>query len=126
MLKTLALTRIATKDAHIPATTAVGTIDPEGRQRALAAGANIIMPNITPAKYRAFYEIYPDKICVAENAAKCRGCVKKMISKAGRITGKGSVIRSKRKTQGKSNRRLKRHETRLTFHCLHRRFRLHA
>ncbi len=89
VLKTLALTRIVTKDAHIPATTAVGTLDAEGRQRALAAGANVIMPNITPAKYRAFYEIYPDKICVDEDAAKCRGCVQKMISKAGRITGKG-------------------------------------
>ena len=89
VLKVIALTRIVTKNAHIPATTAVGTLDAQGRQKALACGANIIMPNITPMQYRKFYEIYPDKICLSENAATCRGCVERMIIAAGRTVGTG-------------------------------------
>ncbi len=99
VLKVIALTRIITKDTHIPATTAVGTMDSRGRQRALACGANIIMPNITPAEYRRFYEIYPDKICVDEDAFKCRGCVEKMIKSAGRQIGEGFGHSLKRKNQ---------------------------
>lgn len=89
VLKVVAITRIVTKNAHIPATTAVGTIDPEGRQRALRAGANIIMPNLTSTKYREFYEIYPDKICIDEDATKCRACVERMITAQGRTIGDG-------------------------------------
>lgn len=89
VLKVLALTRIVTKNAHIPATTAVGTIDQQGRQKALRCGANIIMPNITPMQYRKFYEIYPDKICINEEAAQCRGCVEAMIKASGRTLGQG-------------------------------------
>ena len=84
VLKTVALTRIVTRNTHIPATTAVGTLDAQGRQKALQCGANVIMPNITPAQYRALYEIYPDKICVSEDASACRTCVEKMILAAGR------------------------------------------
>lgn len=89
VLKVVALTRIITKNAHIPATTAVGTLDAQGRQKALACGANIIMPNITPTEYRKFYEIYPDKICVSETASECRGCVERMIISNGRTLGLG-------------------------------------
>jgi len=89
VLKVIALTRIVTQNTHIPATTAVGTLDARGRQKALACGANIIMPNITPMQYRKFYEIYPDKICLSEDAATCRGCVEKMILTAGRTLGTG-------------------------------------
>ncbi|HOD11699.1 MAG TPA: [FeFe] hydrogenase H-cluster radical SAM maturase HydE [Candidatus Omnitrophota bacterium] len=89
VLKVIALTRIITCDAHIPATTAVGTLDAQGRQKALACGANIIMPNITPMQYRKFYEIYPDKICLSEDASTCRKCVEKMILAAGRKIGIG-------------------------------------
>ncbi len=89
VLKVTALTRITTKNTHIPATTATGTLDPRGRQKALECGANVIMPNITPQKYRKYYEIYPNKICTAENALKCGSCVKKMIREAGRKPGEG-------------------------------------
>ncbi len=89
VLKVIALTRIVTKNTHIPATTAVGTLDARGRQKALDCGANVIMPNITPMQYRKLYEIYPDKICLSENAATCRGCVEKMILAAGRVLGTG-------------------------------------
>lgn len=89
VLKVLALTRIVTKDTHIPATTAVGTIDSQGRQKALACGANVIMPNITPVEYRNLYQIYPDKICINESASKCRSCVEAIVRSAGRKVGRG-------------------------------------
>ncbi|MBF0618772.1 MAG: [FeFe] hydrogenase H-cluster radical SAM maturase HydE [Candidatus Omnitrophica bacterium] len=60
-LRTLAVIRIVMKNVHIPATTAMGTIDPEGRQKALRAGANVLMPNVTPTVYREMYQLYPNK-----------------------------------------------------------------
>jgi biotin synthase len=84
VLKAVALTRIATKDTNIPATTAVGTIDVQGRQKALRCGANILMPNMTPVQYRKLYEIYPDKICISQDALKCKGCAGFIIRKLGR------------------------------------------
>jgi biotin synthase len=95
VLKVLALARIVTKNTHIPATTAVGTLDAQGRQKALRCGANVIMPNITPTQYRKLYEIYPDKICVNEDALKCRACVEAMAIGAGRTiaTGFGHTLK---------------------------------
>jgi len=89
VLKTVALTRLVTGNTNIPATTAVGTIDPLGRQKALVCGANVLMPNITPAEYRKYYEIYPDKICISEDVFKCRGCVEGMIKASGRTLSFG-------------------------------------
>jgi biotin synthase len=60
-LKVLALTRIVTQDPHLPATTASGVLEPEGRKRALLAGANVIMPNLTPWRYRGYDQVYPGK-----------------------------------------------------------------
>jgi len=66
-LKVVALTRIAVKDAHMPATTALGSISLEdARIAALQAGANVLMPNYTPLPYRRLYDIYPGKRCLAE------------------------------------------------------------
>lgn len=87
VLRVTALTRIITKNAHMPATTATGTIDPEGRQKALQCGANVLMPNMTPPKYREHYLIYPDKICIGEEPVKCRFCVEGMVSALGRTVG---------------------------------------
>jgi biotin synthase len=89
VLRVLALTRIVTKNTHIPATTAVGTIDSRGRQKALQSGANIIMPNCTPVKYRKLYQIYPDKISLSDDAVKCRRAMLRMIIVLGRSIGKG-------------------------------------
>ena len=86
-LKTIALARILTKNAHIPATTAIGTVHPRGRHMALSCGANVVMPNITPLKYREFYEIYPDKICVSERPSDCRKCIEDIIVSLGRVVG---------------------------------------
>lgn len=83
-LKFTALSRLLLPLAHIPATTALGTIDPAGREKALQAGANVVMPNVTDSKYRKQYQIYPDKICVNEKAGDCRQCIGGIISSLGR------------------------------------------
>nr|WP_230868662.1 [FeFe] hydrogenase H-cluster radical SAM maturase HydE [Iocasia fonsfrigidae] len=84
-LKVLAITRLLLPLSHLPATTALGSIDNYGRQKALQAGANVVMPNITASKYRSRYEIYPAKICIEEKAADCRQCIGGIINSLGRI-----------------------------------------
>ncbi|OPX29431.1 MAG: [FeFe] hydrogenase H-cluster radical SAM maturase HydE [Candidatus Omnitrophica bacterium 4484_171] len=88
-LKTIALTRMAAPDAYIPATTAAGSVDPAGRQKALQCGANVIMPNMTPQKYRKYYEIYPDKICLNDQPGDCRMSIKTIIESLGRNIARG-------------------------------------
>jgi biotin synthase len=83
-LKFTALSRLLLPLAHIPATTALGTIDAEGRQKALRAGANVVMPNVTDSSYREKYQIYPEKICVNEEAGDCRQCIGGIIASLGR------------------------------------------
>lgn len=79
VLNAIAVTRIVTKNTHLPATTATGSIgDGDGRLLALKAGANVLMPNYTPLKYKKLYEIYPGKRCVTEPAGACGGCMKQM------------------------------------------------
>jgi biotin synthase len=88
--KVLALTRLACPQANLPATTALATINKtNGRELGLGRGANIIMPNLTPVKYRSMYEIYPDKACVNETAEACAGCLSRRIASIGRIIGRG-------------------------------------
>lgn len=84
-LKFNALSRLLLQLTHIPATTALGTIDDFGRQKALQAGANVVMPNVTDSKYRRKYEIYPAKICIEEQAADCRQCIGGIINSLGRF-----------------------------------------
>jgi len=67
-LKTLALARLMTRTTNIPATTALGTLAPDGRLRALRAGANVVMPDFTPPSYRQLYEIYPGRNLTADPA----------------------------------------------------------
>ncbi|MEN6317892.1 MAG: [FeFe] hydrogenase H-cluster radical SAM maturase HydE [Syntrophaceae bacterium] len=88
VLRVTALTRIVTQNTHMPATTATGTIDPEGRQKALQCGANVLMPNLTPRQYRGHYLIYPDKICIDEEPHKCRFCVEAMVIRLGRTVSR--------------------------------------
>jgi len=84
-LKVTALTRIVSRNAHIPATTAIGSLaGRDERPQALQAGANVLMPNFTPAPYRRQYEIYPDKRCVSENAGACPTCMAGMVAGLGR------------------------------------------
>ncbi len=85
----ISILRIANPESHIPATTAFDAIDKNGRQLCLQRGANIFMPNITPAKYRPNYILYPNKPCVDENAGDCIRCVKYRVKSIGRTIGKG-------------------------------------
>lgn len=88
-LKAVACTRIAIPDAHLPATTALGSIHPRGRQLALNAGANVIMPNVTPASFRDNYQLYPNKICLREEPEHCAPCVTALIYGEGRFLSPG-------------------------------------
>lgn len=88
-LKMVALLRIMMKDINIAATTAMQAIDPQGREKALLAGANVIMPNLTPVKYRENYQLYEDKPCIDEEADECRNCLEIRIKMAGDVIGYG-------------------------------------
>lgn len=84
-INVVAVTRIVTKNAHLPATTALGSVE-EGDLRldALKAGANVLMPNFTPAKYKAQYEIYPNKRCIDEPTGACALCMAGLVKSIGR------------------------------------------
>ncbi len=86
-LKMVALLRILMKDINIAATTAMQAIDPEGREKALMVGANIIMPNLTPLKYREDYLLYEDKPCIDEEAVECKNCLEARIHRTGNSIG---------------------------------------
>jgi len=85
----IALTRLVLKDVNIAATTALQTLDPSGREKGVQAGANIIMPNITPTDYRKFYQLYDNKPCLNENARQCKSCLERRIQAAGAEVGYG-------------------------------------
>jgi biotin synthase len=82
-LRLIALLRLMFPGALIPATTALGTIAPDGRERGLLAGANVVMPNLSPASVRKLYALYDNKICVGEEAEACRKCIETRIEWAG-------------------------------------------
>lgn len=89
--RVLALTRIMCPQANIPATTALATVNGRsGRELGLQRGANVIMPNVTPLKYRRQYEIYPGKACMDESPQHCSACIRGRIHAIGRIVGTGS------------------------------------
>jgi biotin synthase len=88
--KMIALTRIQCPDANIPSTTALATINrTHGRKQGLSVGANVVMPNLTPVKYRSLYQIYPAKACIEESAADCSNCLRAQIQSLGRTVGQG-------------------------------------
>ena len=82
----VALTRLVLPKVLLPATTALGSVHKIGREKALKAGANVIMPNISPTENRELYEIYQNKICTTDTSELCRNCVE------ARINGVGHVI----------------------------------
>ncbi|MCK5707384.1 MAG: [FeFe] hydrogenase H-cluster radical SAM maturase HydE [Candidatus Aureabacteria bacterium] len=86
-LKMIALTRIIMPDINIAATTALQAIDPVGREKALQVGANIIMPNITPKKYRVDYQLYNNKPCLSEEAFMCQECLETRVKVIGENIG---------------------------------------
>jgi biotin synthase len=94
-LKIMAVSRLILPDINIPATTAMETLNPNGRLIALQSGANVVMPNATETVYRRHYEIYPGKICLGDSPAHCRGCIENKIKSINRYvsSGKGFHIR---------------------------------
>jgi biotin synthase len=88
--KMIALARLVCPRANIPATTALATVNKrDGRELGLMRGANVVMPNLTPTKYRALYEIYPEKACIAETGEACHRCLSARIQSIGRQPGEG-------------------------------------
>ncbi len=79
----LSVIRILLPKSLLPATTALGTLDPRGREKGLLAGANVVMPNLSPVKNRKQYELYDNKICTGEEAAECRGCLSRRVESVG-------------------------------------------
>lgn len=79
----IALTRLFLPYSLIPATTALGTIHPTGRELGIKAGANVVMPNLSPVIVREKYSLYDGKICTGDEAAECRVCIEKRIISAG-------------------------------------------
>ena len=79
----LSLVRILLPEVLLPATTALGTIHPRGRELGLLAGANVLMPNLSPVSVRKKYALYDNKICTGDEAAQCLNCLRARVRSAG-------------------------------------------
>jgi biotin synthase len=79
----LGLIRLTLPKVLLPATTALGSIAPDGRERGVLAGANVVMPNLSPVAVRSKYLLYDNKICVGEEAAECRHCLNGRLARIG-------------------------------------------
>ena len=79
----LGLIRLTLPNVLLPATTALGTIDPMGREKGIKAGANVLMPNLSPVNVRKKYMLYDNKICTGDEAAACIECLKNRIKNTG-------------------------------------------
>ena len=95
----MALTRLLLPDANIPATTAMETLQPDGRMLALQRGANVVMPNVTDTDYRKMYMLYPGKICLNDAPADCRSCVTDKIMGIGRTVSQNQGFRRKHRSE---------------------------
>ena len=90
----LSLIRILKPNILLPATTALGTVDPLGREKGLLAGANVLMPNLSPVSVRKKYSLYDNKICTGDEAAECIRCMSLRVQKVGYnvVTSRGDHI----------------------------------
>lgn len=79
----LSLCRIMLPNVLLPATTALGTINPKGREMGVLAGANVIMPNLSPLAVRKKYLLYDNKICTGDESAQCRACLERRMNSIG-------------------------------------------
>ena len=89
----LSILRLIYPSMLIPSTTALGTIDPMGREKGIQAGANVVMPNLSPVSVRKKYELYDNKICTGEESAQCRGCLERRMNSVGYkiVTSRGDI-----------------------------------
>lgn len=90
----LGLLRLLIPRVLLPATTALGTIDPRGREQGILAGANVVMPNLSPTAVRKDYDLYDNKICTGDEAAECRNCLEKRMESIGYliVTARGDSL----------------------------------
>ena len=79
----LSVIRLIHPAVLLPSTTALGTIDPLGREKGIMSGANVVMPNLSPVSVRKKYELYDNKICTGEESAQCRECLSRRMQKIG-------------------------------------------
>lgn len=82
-LRLLGILRLMFPVALIPATTALGTIAPDGRELGLKTGCNVVMPNLSPVTVRKKYSLYDNKICTGEESAECKNCLQRRIESVG-------------------------------------------
>jgi len=90
----IALIRLMIPNVLLPATTALGTLDARGREKGILAGANVLMPNLSPVGVRKKYALYDNKICTGEEAAECRECLSRRVSSVGYevVTDRGDFV----------------------------------
>ncbi len=90
----ISILRLMIPNALIPATTALGTIHPLGREKGILSGANVVMPNLSPVTVRKQYELYDNKICTGDEAAECKFCLQNRMNKIGYeiITARGDFV----------------------------------
>lgn len=79
----LSLLRLMHPHMLIPATTALGTVDPQGREKGILAGANVVMPNLSPTSERKKYALYDHKICTGDESAQCIACMRARMASIG-------------------------------------------
>lgn len=89
----LSIIRLIHPPVLLPATTALGTIHPEGREMGIKAGANVVMPNLSPVSVRKKYELYDNKICTGEESAQCKDCLSARMASVGYqiVTDRGDI-----------------------------------
>lgn len=93
-LRLLSIIRLVHPQVLLPSTTALGTIHPKGREKGILAGANVVMPNLSPVNVRDKYKLYDNKICTGDEAAECRFCMQKRMESIGYevVTDRGDYI----------------------------------
>ena len=79
----LSILRLIQPNLLLPSTTALGTLDPMGREKGIQSGANVVMPNLSPVSVRKKYMLYDNKICTGEESAQCRGCLSARMASIG-------------------------------------------
>ena len=91
----LSLIRLLQPNILLPATTALGTIHPKGREMGILAGANVVMPNLSPTAQRKKYELYDNKICTGDESAQCKSCLSRRMASIGYrvVTARGDIIK---------------------------------
>ena len=89
----LSVIRLIYPPVLLPATTALGTIDPLGREKGILSGANVVMPNLSPVSVRKKYELYDNKICTGDESAQCRSCLNLRMESVGYelVTDRGDI-----------------------------------